>query len=176
MKFLWNITSRGRNQFSKFRYCFSGLSLSFFFSNRTKYRKNIWNIHVSYCFIVFYIFYLVIKNIFKRELKREKTGKNLKIDSANFYQNQIFQDTDILFLFSIFQHIHHTVSFIQYTYSNDRNDKNFLIIPLHNLPRRSQNLSTEKRRKEDFTALSSQYLPRPIGRFFVGIRACLIPT
>lgn len=90
---------------------FWSLSL-FFFSNRTKYRKNIWNIHVSYCFIVFYIFYLVIKNIFKRELKREKTGKNLKIDSANFYQNQIFQDTDILFLFSIFQHIHHTVSFI----------------------------------------------------------------
>lgn len=115
------------------------------------------------------------KKYFQTRIKTRKNwSKNLKIDSANFYQNQIFQDTHILFLFSILQHIHHTVSFIQYTYSNDRNDKNFLIIPLHNLPRRSQNLSTEKRRKEDFTTLSSQYLP--IGRFFVGIRACLIPT
>lgn len=173
MEFLWNITSRGRNQFSKFRYYFSGLSLSFFFQIVRNTGK-IFEIFTFHTASVFYIFYLVIKNIFKRELKREKTGKNLKIDSANFHQNQIFQDTDILFLFSIFQHIHHTVSFIQYTYSNDRNDKNFLIIPLHNLPRRSQNLSTEKRRKENFTALSSQYLP--IGRFFVGIRACLIPT
>lgn len=111
MEFLWNITSRGRNQFSKFRYYFSGLSLSFFFQIVRNTGK-IFEIFTFHTASVFYIFYLVIKNIFKRELKREKTGKNLKIDSANFYQNQIFQDTDILFLFSIFQHIHHTVSFI----------------------------------------------------------------
>lgn len=69
----------------------------FFFSNRTSKYRNIQQKYLKYsgfiCFIVFYIFYLVIKNIFKRELKREKTDKNLKIDSANFYQNHIFQDT-----------------------------------------------------------------------------------
>lgn len=77
----------------------------FFFSNRNT--AKIFEIfQIPQCF-VFHIFYLVIENIFKRELKREKTDKNLKIDLANLYQNQIFQGTYThIFTFILFiQHI-----------------------------------------------------------------------
>lgn len=146
---------------------FLWFSFFFFFSNRNT--AKIFEIfQIPQCF-VFHIFYLVIENIFKRELKREKTDKNLKIDLANLYQNQIFQGTYThIFTFILFiQHIDLSyraarlssmhIQTIETIKSFSGNSNSIII--------RETYLEIFLPKKKKREILSSRYLP--IGRTFV---------